>query len=309
MVQLRLMLLGEPMMTRLVELALAQEDGNPPTTLAAGSAPGESGLSIRFVRFHDGLHLSGTVQQHFICFQLAQTCFDCRIGGGTLRHEPPAGSLAICPAGIDCSADAKGSVDAVFIGVDPRHLALAAAEDSALEAQLIERLAGCDQELLSVAITLVSESRSNYANGPLFWNELAGAFINGLVARHTSRPQLQIRGTLGKEVLARLRDYIASNIGEPIEVAALAKIAGRSPFHFSRVFSRSVGVSPHRYIVHLRLQRALELARSGQAGLAEIAVRTGFADQSHLWRWVRRVHGVSLTQLVALPASGQHESS
>ena len=241
-------------MTSLVELALAQEDGNVPTTLVAGSAPGESGVSIRFVRFRDSLHLSGTVQQHFICFQLSQACFDCRIGGRTLRHEPPAGSLAICPAGIDCSADAKGSVDTVFIAVDPCHLALAAADDSALEAQLIERLAGRDQELLSVANALVSESGSKYPNGPLFWNELAGAFINGLVARHTSRPQLQIRGTLGKEVMARLRDYIVSNIGEPIEVAALAKIAGRSPFHFSRVFSRSVGVSPHRYIVHLRLQ-------------------------------------------------------
>jgi AraC family transcriptional regulator len=291
------------MVTREIELALAQEDGNLPTTIAAGSAPGESGVSIRFVRFREGLHLSGTVQQHFICFQLAQACFDCRIGGRTLRHEPPAGSLAICPAGIDCAADAKGSVDAVLIAVDPRHLALAAAEDSALEAQLIERLAGCDQELLTLAHTLVSESRSNYPNGPLFWNELAGTFINGLVARHTARPQLKMRGTLAEEVLARLRDYIVSNIAEPIEVAELAKIAGRSPFHFSRVFSRSVGVSPHRYIVHLRLQRALELVRSGRAGLAEIAARTGFADQSHLWRWVRRVHGVSLTQLVTPPAS------
>jgi AraC family transcriptional regulator len=211
--------------------------------------------------------------------------------------------LAICPAGVDCSADAKGSVDTVFIAIDPRHLALAAAEGSALEAQLIERLAGSDQALLCVANTLISESRSNYPGGPLFWNEQAYAFINGLVARHTSCPEPQIRGTLGKEVLARLRDYIVSNIGGPIEVAALAQIAGRSPFHFSRVFSKSVGVSPHRYIVHLRLQHALELARGGQAGLAEIAVRTGFADQSHLWRWVRRVHGASLTQLVGSPAS------
>ena len=295
------------MVTGETELSLAQEDGTPPTTLVAGSAPGESGVSIRFVRFREGLHLCGTVQQHFICFQLAQACFDCRIGGRTLRHKPPAGSLAICPAGIDCSADAKGSVDAVLIAVDPRHLALAAAEDSALESQLIERFAGVDQDLLSVANTLVSECGDGYPNGLLFWNELAGAFIDGLVARHTSRPQPQVRGTLGKEVLSRLRDYIVSNIGEPIEVAALAKIAGRSPFHFSRVFSRSVGVSPHRYIVHLRLQRALELVRGGEVGLAEIAVRTGFADQSHLWRWVRRVHGVSLSQLVAEPTSEEHE--
>jgi AraC family transcriptional regulator len=52
------------------------------------------------------------------------------------------------------------------------------------------------------------------------------------------------------------------------------------------------------------LQRAM-LVRGGRAGLAEIAARTGFADQSHLWRWVRRVWGVSLAKLVALPEREQ----
>jgi AraC family transcriptional regulator len=90
---------------------------------------------------------------------------------------------------------------------------------------------------------------------------------------------------------------IVAHLDESIEVAALAAIAGRSPFHFIRVFTRSVGVTPHRYVVRLRLQRAIELVRDGQSGLAEIAAATGFADQSHLSRWVRRVHGVSLSQV------------
>jgi AraC family transcriptional regulator len=47
------------------------------------------------------------------------------------------------------------------------------------------------------------------------------------------------------------------------------------------------------------LQRAIELARERRSGLAEIAAHTGFADQSHLSRWVRRVYGVSLTRLIA----------
>jgi AraC-like DNA-binding protein len=45
----------------------------------------------------------------------------------TLEHQAPAGSLAICPAGIDCAADAAESVDAIIVAVDPGHLALAAA--------------------------------------------------------------------------------------------------------------------------------------------------------------------------------------
>jgi AraC family transcriptional regulator len=212
-----------------------------------------------------------------------------------LRHQAPAGSLAICPARIDSVADAEQSVDAILVAIDPARLALAAAEDGALEARLMQRSLGYDQALLDLARTLASESANGYPNGPFFWNEVASGFIEGLVARHTSEFERPTRGVLGKDVLKRLRDYVVAHIDEPIEVATLAKIAGRSPFHFTRLFTRSVGVSPHRYVVYLRLRRAVELVRDGRSGLAEIAADTGFADQSHLTRWVRRVHGVSLT--------------
>src|SRR6202035_5896787 len=59
-----------------------------------------------------------------------------------------------------------------------------------------------------------------------------------------------------------------------------SKIAGRSPFHWSRLLTRFVGVSPHRYVVHLRWQRVVELVRHVRSGLADVAVRTGFADQA-----------------------------
>src|SRR5258705_11133127 len=107
------------------------------------------------------------------------------------------------------------------------------------------------------------------------------------------------RGSLGRDKLRRLRDYVVAHVDGPIGVEALACIAGRSPFHFSRVFTRAVGMTPHRYVVHLRLERAIALVRDGRAGLAEAAARTGFADQSHLSPWVRRVHGASPTQLPA----------
>jgi AraC family transcriptional regulator len=283
------------------ELCLAQEDGDLPTTLAVGSAAGESGVCVLNVRFRGGFHLTATLRRHLICFQTMspQLRFECRMADRTLSHQPPAGSLAICPAGIDCAADADGSVDATLVAIDPGRLALAAAEDSALEAQLIERFSGCDQALFDLAMTLALESTEDYPSGPLYWNEVASGFIDGLVDRHTSGSERRTRGTLGQDMLKRLRDYVIAHLDEPIEVATLAKMAGRSPFHFSRVFARSVGLSPHRYVVHLRLQRAIELVRDGRCGLAEVAASTGFADQSHLSRWVRRVHGISLTQIAA----------
>ena len=281
-------------------LYLAEEGGGSPTTLASGSAPGENGVSILRVRFRGGVHFSAVPRQHLIWFQMSpQARFECRIAGQVLQHDVPAGSLAICPAGIDSAADAHEDVDALLVAIDPGQLALAAAEDLALEAQLTVRLSGHDQALFDLACSLAVESAGDYPNGTLYWNEVASAFIEGLVARHTLAFKSRARGMLGKDVFKQLRDYVVAHLDGPVEVAMLAEIAGRSPFHFSRVFSQSVGVTPHRYVVHLRLQRAVALVREGRSGLAEIAARTGFADQSHLSRWVRRVHGVSLTQLIA----------
>jgi AraC family transcriptional regulator len=287
-------------MVHIDNLNLVQADGGPPTAETTGSAPGENGVSILRLRFQGGTHFSATPQQHLVWFQTSPPVrFDCRIAGRTLRHEARTDQLTICPAGIDCAADADDSSSAILVAIDPNHLALAAAEESSLGAQLIERFSERDRRLLELARILVLESADDYPNGPLFWNDVASGFIANLVARHTSAPEGRKRGPLRKEVLKQLKEYVAAHLDEPIEVAALAKIAACSPFHFSRVFARSVGMTPHRYVVRLRLQRAAELVRDGRMGLAEVAARTGFADQSHLSRWVRRVHGVPLTKLAA----------
>jgi AraC family transcriptional regulator len=221
------------------------------------------------------------------------------MAGQVVRHEPPAGSLIIHPAGFDCAADADDSVDTLTVVIDPARLALAAAEGSERQAQLIERVSGYDHSLLALARTLAFESTDDYPNGPLFWNEVASRFIDRLAARHMSALPVRARGMLSSDALKRIKEYVVAHLDEPIEVAALAGIAARSPFHFTRVFTQAVGLTPHRYVIHLRLRRAVELLRDGRLGLAEIAACTGFADQSHLSRWVRRVHGVSLTQLTA----------
>jgi len=230
---------------------------------------------------------------------MSQVRVEKRMAGRIAHYERPVGSLTINPAGYDFAADADEDVEILVVAVDPGRMALAAAEGALPEAQLIERLGGEDPALFALARTLALENVHNYPSGALSWNEAASSFVDGLVAGHTAAMPARSRGSLGKDQLRRLRDYVVANLDEPIGVDALADIAGRSPFHFTRVFTRSVGMTPHRYVVHLRLQHALDLVREGRSGLAEIAARTGFADQSHLSRWVRRVHGVPLSRLTA----------
>ena len=87
------------------ENGAAQANGDPPTTLVAGSAPGESGVVVFCHRFYGGMHFRNTPPYHFICFQMSQARVELRMAGQVVRHEPPARTLTIHPAGLDCAAD------------------------------------------------------------------------------------------------------------------------------------------------------------------------------------------------------------
>ena len=139
-------------------LRMAQQDGGAPTTLAAGSAPGESGVSILNFRFDGGMHLLATPHCHCICFEMSQVRVEKRMAGRIAHYERPVGSLTINPAGYDFAADADEDVEILAVAVDPGRMALAAAEGALPEAQLIERLGGEDPALFALARTLATRA-------------------------------------------------------------------------------------------------------------------------------------------------------
>jgi AraC family transcriptional regulator len=112
------------MLKEVSEIRSAEEDGGPPTMFGVGSAPGESGVYVFGARFQGGMHVSATARRHHIYFQVserrsAQPRFECRIADRLLSHKPPAGSLAICPAGSDYAADADRSLVSILVAIDP----------------------------------------------------------------------------------------------------------------------------------------------------------------------------------------------
>lgn len=86
----------------------------------------------------------------------------------------------------------------------------------------------------------------------------------------------------------RLRAYIDENLQETIPIAALALLAKLSVTHFSRAFKRSFGLTPHAYIIAMRLDRALDLILRTDKSLVEVSYEVGFADQAHLCKMFRR---------------------
>lgn len=81
---------------------------------------------------------------------------------------------------------------------------------------------------------------------------------------------------------------------EPIDLDTIAKTAGSSPFHFLRLFSKVLGVSPHQYVVRSRLRRAARLLVEEESRpITDIAFDVGFGDLSNFVRTFHRAAGAS----------------
>jgi AraC-like DNA-binding protein len=72
----------------------------------------------------------------------------------------------------------------------------------------------------------------------------------------------------------------------------LEALTGLSRYDLARQFRACLGTSPYRYLVMRRLDRARALIRQGRP-LADAALASGFADQSHLTRHFKKAYGVS----------------
>jgi AraC family transcriptional regulator len=87
--------------------------------------------------------------------------------------------------------------------------------------------------------------------------------------------------------------WIEANSHAEITLDDAADIAALSPYHFLRVFARTVGVTPHQYLLRCRLRNAARLLGQADRSVTEVAGEVGFADLSNFMRTFRRAAGVS----------------
>src|SRR5258708_40101650 len=105
--------------------------------------------------------------------------------------------------------------------------------------------------------------------------ELADAFIQ---ASHVSCEQAF---GIPPRRLARVVEYVRSNLDKPLAVGALSRMAEMSQSHFSKLFKLSTGFAPHQFVLQERINRSKELLRQDNAKIVEVALGVGFENQPH----------------------------
>jgi AraC-like DNA-binding protein len=100
-------------------------------------------------------------------------------------------------------------------------------------------------------------------------------------------------GTLSRWQERRAQELLAANLAGRITLADLAKACELSIRQFTRAFRGSTGMSPHAWLLSLRIEKAKRLLASSRRMLADVALECGFADQSHFTRAFQRIVGVT----------------
>ncbi|MCC6234267.1 MAG: helix-turn-helix transcriptional regulator [Verrucomicrobiales bacterium] len=211
------------------------------------------------------------------------------------------GQAVLIPALRRFSAKTLRSGETLVITLDPRFLRFATHSLGGGEEPVELRFAVPvrDPMLHAMAVALHQEVLAGYPGGRVYGESMAAALSAHLVTRYgatTRREREGAQGGLTKNQLKRVLDYMHAHLAEDIPLSALAQEAGLSLFHFARCFKDSTGLSPHRYLVQCRVDRARELLISRKHTTSDIAVQVGFCDQSHLTLHFRRVFGVTPKQ-------------
>ena len=101
------------------------------------------------------------------------------------------------------------------------------------------------------------------------------------------------RGGLAPWQVKRAKEVLSANLDGSVSLKEVALECGLSVSHFSRAFRASVGMAPHRWLLKRRVEFAKNLLPNARLSLTEVALGSGFADQSHFTRVFSREVGTS----------------
>jgi AraC-like DNA-binding protein len=93
--------------------------------------------------------------------------------------------------------------------------------------------------------------------------------------------------------IREVQAFLEENLDRDVDLRAIAREAALSPYYFTRQFTAYVGVPPYRYLIYLRIERAMRLLRESELTVTQICHRVGFNSLSHFTTTFRQHTGMS----------------
>jgi AraC family transcriptional regulator len=258
-----------------------------------------AGFEAFMMRTDPGLHLGPPMPFDRMGFHVgAPVRADCwceglRLGGWQSRED-----FDLVPAGARGAWEDETAADILSVRFQPRLMAEAAEGLGLVDerATLSPRLRARDPHVAHIIWALKAEIEAQTPAPDLYGESLGAALAARLLGHHAGAQRPRVGGLTPRQ-LGRVVELIESEIDRELSLAELAAAAGVSISHFTAMFRRAMGQSAHRYLVERRVLRAQGLLARGRMSIADVAAATGFSHASHMARWMRRVSGITPSEL------------
>ena len=249
-------------------------------------------------------NLPGGTKEHLIFVSLGDGHCVRESGGDIAESELAAGLVSVLPSETPVRWSWDTRLSFTVMALEPEYLDKVARETFDLDPGGVHLLAVEGQRdplITGIAGNLMREAMNGDAGSRLFAESLAGMLAVHLLRNYSERSQAIQTDRISTQPRAVVQavDFIHENYAMDLSLSDIAAAAHLSPFHLSRIFKKATGVTPHQYLLQVRVNsaRSLLTAGAGNRSLAEVAAAVGFSDQSHLTRHFKRLLGVTPKQL------------
>lgn len=189
------------------------------------------------------------------------------------------GSGWIFPAGLDGSCSWKGPQAIINVSLPKTLLA-----DNEMD-EITDHSVGALEPLTAELIFALHAAE---AEAPALYRESLTVTLGAQLA---NRRLFADGGTEMDVRITRARAFIDAHLAEDLSLAALAGIAGMSPYHFLRRFKAATGLPPHAYLTQRRLTCAKEMIETTRRPISDIAWALGYRDTSRFTAQFKRRFG------------------
>lgn len=151
-----------------------------------------------------------------------------------------------------------------------------------------------DNSVLYLAMALRADFNAGSPYGRLQGQSLALAFISRIFDRANASGCIKTeRGCLSSNRLKRVTEYIQAHLNKNLSLDEIAEVACLTPFHFSRQFKNATHLSPHQFVLNLKIEHAERLLATTDLPIADISLELGFQSQSHFTAVFHKMVGVT----------------
>jgi AraC family transcriptional regulator len=212
------------------------------------------------------------------------------------KFDYAAGDLALCDRH---RGEWVGLMNVTHLQLGISDAALMASSDGAYgEVELRPSRKFADPRLRAMVAAVHAEMVAGFPSGRLFLDSveqaMAVALVNGHAVSH--RPVQIYRGGLGSARLRRIKELVHVKMEDDLSLDEMAQSVGLSTAHFARMFRKSTGETPHKFVLRQRIERAKAMLRAPDARVLDVAVACGFKTQQHFAQVFRDVCRISPTE-------------